>query len=294
MKIEVKNFCVEEGKKIKLKNYPTIVKPFYKNSDEYKRIQDKHFQKINELQNIFYSYKKYALLLIFQGMDASGKDGAIKHVMKGVSPEGSQTYSFKQPSTEELDHDFFWRIYKALPERGRIGIFNRSYYEEVLIVKVHPEILKSQELPPELMDEKKIWKSRYRSIVDIEKHLYNNGTKIIKFFLHLSEEEQRRRFLSRIDEPEKNWKFNIGDIKEREFWRDYMMAYEECITKTSTQKAPWYLIPADDKGNARIIISQIICNELKKLNLSYPVTDAEREKELQEIRGVLVQKESIK
>ena len=203
-------------------------------------------------------------------MDAAGKDGAIRHVMSGVNPQGCQVFSFKHPSAEELEHDFLWRTTRRLPERGRIGIFNRSYYEEVLIVRVHPEILRSQGLPDELLDEKTIWQERYRSIVDLEKHLHRNGTRIIKFFLHLSKEEQRKRFLERIDEPDKNWKFSLADIEERKFWKHYMKAYEACLSATSTKHAPWYVVPADDKENARLIISQIILDTLKELKMSYP------------------------
>jgi len=290
MKIDTRNFCVEAGKNIKLKKIPTRVEPFYLDKEDYKKKKEKHMHKFNELQELFYSYNKYALLIIFQGMDASGKDGAISHVMSGVNPEGCQTYNFKQPSTEDLKHDFFWREYKCLPESGRMGIFNRSYYEEVLVAKVHPEIIKSQRLPPELTDKNKIWKNRYKSIVDIERHLYNNGTHIIKFYLHLSEEEQKKRFLERIDQPDKNWKFSPADYKEREYWNEYMKAYEECINNTSTQRAPWYIIPADDKENARLIISQIINSKLKKLKMSYPIIDDEKKKELITIRESLTRK----
>lgn len=290
MKTDIEKFCVEEGKKVKLKKEPTRVKPLYVDKDDYKKQKEKHLHKFNELQELFYAYNKYALLIIFQGMDASGKDGAITHVMSGVNPEGCQTFNFKQPSTEDLDHDFFWRVYKCLPERGRIGIFNRSYYEDVLVVKVHPEILKKQQLPPELLDKNEVWKNRYKSIVDIEKHLYNNGTRIIKFFLHISEDKQKKRFLERIDEPDKNWKFSAADFKEREYWNDYMKVYEECINNTNTQRAPWYIIPADDKENARLIISQVINSVLKKLKMSYPAVDDEKKKELLAIRDSLTNK----
>jgi PPK2 family polyphosphate:nucleotide phosphotransferase len=292
MKTDIEIFCVEEGKKVNLKKVPTSVKPLYIDKDDYKRQKEKHIHKFNEMQELFYSYSKYALLIIFQGMDAAGKDGAISHVMSGVNPEGCQTFNFKQPSAEDLEHDFFWREYKCLPERGRIGIFNRSYYEDVLVVKVHPEILNNQQLPPELTDKNKVWKNRYRSIVDIERHLYNNGTRIIKFFLHISEDEQKKRFLERIDQPDKNWKFGAADFKEREFWNDYMKAYEECISNTSTQRAPWYIIPADDKENARIIISQIINSKLKKFKMNYPIADDEKKKELLAIRDSLTGKEN--
>jgi len=225
--------------------------------------------------------------LIFQGMDAAGKDGAIKHVMSGVNPQGCEVFSFKQPSAEELEHDFLWRSTRRLPERGRIGIFNRSYYEEVLIVRVHPEILRGQGLPDELLDEKTIWEERYRSIVDLEEHLHRNGTRIIKVFLHLSKDEQRKRFLERIDEPDKSWKFSISDIHERKYWKHYMKAYEACLSATSTHHAPWHVVPADDKENARLIVSQIVLNALNELKLAYPKTTAKRRQELKSIRKLL-------
>jgi PPK2 family polyphosphate:nucleotide phosphotransferase len=243
---------------------------------------------LSALQQLQYASNRYAVLLIFQAMDAAGKDGAIKHVMSGVNPQGCQVFSFKHPSAAELEHDFLWRTSQCLPERGRIGIFNRSYYEEVLIVRVHPEILRGQGLPDGLLDEKTIWKERYRSIVDLENHLHRNGTRIIKFFLHLSEEEQRKRFLDRIDEPEKNWKFSLADIEERKFWKQYMQAYEACLSATSTNIAPWYVVPADDKENARLIISRIILDTFKALKMSYPETDAKRRQELLSIRDQLM------
>jgi PPK2 family polyphosphate:nucleotide phosphotransferase len=220
-------------------------------------------------------------------MDAAGKDGVIKHVMSGINPEGCQVFSFKSPSVEDLQHDFLWRTTRDLPERGRIGIFNRSYYEEVLIVRVHPQILRAQEIPAGLVSKKNIWQQRYRSIKDFEKHLYYNGTRIIKFFLHLSKEEQQKRFLERIDDPVKNWKFSPADIKERGFWKQYMEAYEDCLTATSTNIAPWYVVPADDKENAWLIVSSIIVNALKDLKMSYPKLDAKRRQELQSMRRLL-------
>ena len=223
-------------------------------------------------------------------MDAAGKDGAIKHVMSGVNPQGCQVYSFKHPSADELEHDFLWRTTRCLPERGKIGVFNRSYYEEVIIVRVHPEILSSQGLPDEFLDKKTIWQDRYKSIVDLEKHLHRNGTKIIKFFLHLSKDEQQKRFLQRIDDPEKNWKFGLADIEERKFWKDYMDAYDDCLSATSTSNSPWYVVPADDKENARLIVSQIVLDTLKELGMTYPKTDAKRRQELQSIRKLLTKK----
>jgi PPK2 family polyphosphate:nucleotide phosphotransferase len=244
-------------------------------------------KKLSSLQNLLYADNHYSLLLIFQAMDAAGKDGAIKHVMSGVNPQGCQVFSFKHPSAGELQHDFLWRTTRDLPERGRIGIFNRSYYEEVLIAKVHPEILRAENIPEKLLDGKKIWEGRYRSIRDMEKHLHRNGTRIIKFFLHLSKEEQRKRFLERIDDPEKNWKFSRADIEERKFWKDYRKAYEACLGATSTERSPWFVVPADDKENARLIISEIIHSTLKGLGLSYPVAGRARRKELKAIRRQL-------
>jgi PPK2 family polyphosphate:nucleotide phosphotransferase len=236
------------------------------------------------LQRLLYASDLYALLLVFQGMDAGGKDGAIRHVMSGVNPQGCEVFSFKQPSAEELKHDFLWRTTCRLPERGRIGIFNRSYYEEVLVVRVHPEILRGQGLPDELLDEKSIWKERYRSVVDLENHLYRNGTRIIKFFLHLSKGEQRKRFLERIDEPDKNWKFSSADIHERKYWPHYMKAYEDCLTATSARHSPWHVVPADDKEQARLIVSQIVLDALNGLKMDYPKMTPKRRQELKSIR----------
>jgi PPK2 family polyphosphate:nucleotide phosphotransferase len=284
MNMHTKDFRVPEGTTVNLNKWPTRVKDIYKSKKQYKQALKKHIEELSDLQRLLYASNRYALLLIFQAMDAAGKDGAIRHVMSGVNPQGCQVFSFKHPSATELDHDFLWRTTQSLPEQGRIGIFNRSYYEEVLIVRVHPEILLNQGLPDELLDEKTLWKDRYRSIVDLENHLYRNGTRVIKFFLHLSEEEQRKRFLQRIDEPEKNWKFSLADIKERKYWKEYMQAYEACLSATSTETAPWYVVPADDKKNARLIISNVIVETLKSLNMSYPTTNKARQKELQAIR----------
>jgi PPK2 family polyphosphate:nucleotide phosphotransferase len=243
-----------------------------------------HVEQLTLLQRLHYASGRYALLLIFQGMDAGGKDGAIRHVMSGVNPQGCEVFSFKQPSAEELKHDFLWRTTCRLPERGRIGIFNRSYYEEVLVVRVHPQILRNQGLPDALLDEKTIWKERYRSIVELEEHLHRNGTRIIKFFLHLSKAEQRKRFLERIDEPDKNWKFSIADIHERKYWPHYMKAYEDCLNATNTHHVPWYVVPADDKDNARLIVSRIVLDALNDLKMSYPKTTAKRRRELKSLR----------
>jgi PPK2 family polyphosphate:nucleotide phosphotransferase len=288
MKIKSEEFRVKEGEKVDLKKWPTLVKPAYKSKKKYKKLLKKQVKELSELQRLHYASNRYAVLLIFQAMDAAGKDGAIRHVMSGVNPQGCQVFSFKHPSAEELEHDFLWRTTRHLPERGRIGIFNRSYYEEVLIVRVHPEILRSQRLPDGVLDEKTIWQERYRSIVDLENHLYRNGTRIIKFFLHLSEEEQRQRFLDRIDEPEKNWKLTLADIEERKIWKQYMHAYEACLGATSTKLAPWYVVPADDKKNARLIVSKIILDSFKSLKMDYPITDARRHQELLSIRQQLM------
>jgi PPK2 family polyphosphate:nucleotide phosphotransferase len=287
MKINIKKFRAREGRKVRLKEWPTRVKPFYKSKADYENFLAGHLENLSKRQSLLYAQNQYALLLIFQAMDAAGKDGAIKHVMSGVNPQGCQVFSFKHPSAQELEHDFLWRTTRCLPERGHIGIFNRSYYEEVLIVRVHPEILRSQDLPDEDLDGSKIWQHRYRSILDLEKHLHRNGTHIVKFFLHLSKEEQRRRFLARIDDPDKNWKLSRPDIEERGRWKDYQRVYEECLTATSTKIAPWYVVPADDKENARLIISQVILDSLDELKMSYPKPDKGHRKELQAIRKLL-------
>jgi PPK2 family polyphosphate:nucleotide phosphotransferase len=233
-----------------------------------------------------YAHDRYALLVIFQAMDAAGKDGVIKHVMSGINPMGCQVYSFKQPSQEEQDHDFLWRTTKCLPERGRIGVFNRSYYEEVLVVRVHPEFLDGQRLPDEALGAR-LWKHRYQSIVDFERHLVRNGTRVVKFFLHVSKEEQRERFLARIDTPEKNWKFGKTDVTERGLWNDYMRAYEQCLQATSTNEAPWYAVPADDKKNARLLVSEVLVQTMKRLKMRFPEPSAARIKELRAIRKQL-------
>jgi len=288
MKINSKEFRVPAGKKVSLKKWPTLVKPVYQSKEQYQKLLREQVEELSSLQRLLYASNQHAVLLILQAMDAAGKDGVIRHVMSGVNPQGFQVFSFNHPSAAELEHDFLWRATQCLPERGRIGIFNRSYYEEVLIVRVHPEILHSQGLPDGLLDEKTVWQGRYRSIIDLEKHLYRNGTRIIKFFLHLSEEEQRKRFLERIDDPNKNWKFSLADLEERKFWKQYMEAYEECLSATSTRNAPWYVVPADDKENARLIISQIILDTFKALKMSYPKPGAERQRELKSIRKQLM------
>lgn len=287
MKIDSDDYRVRPGKKFKLDDCPTVGKPFCTSKKQYQKLLADHVAQLTALQRLHYASNRYALLIIFQGMDAGGKDGAIRHVMSGVNPQGCEVHSFKQPTPNELEHDFLWRTTCVLPERGRIGIFNRSYYEEVLVVRVHPELLRSQGLPEELRDEKTVWDERYRSIVDLEGHLHRNGTRTVKVFLHLSKEEQRRRFLDRIEEPDKNWKFSTADIHERKYWKHYMDAYEECLKATSTHHAPWYVVPADDKDNARLIVSRIVLDTFRELKMAYPKTTPEREHELEAIRKLL-------
>jgi len=289
MKIKVKKYQVEKLKTFHLKKCPTDVKEFYESKKDYHKILKTQVNELRSLQQIHYASNRYSILLIFQGMDAAGKDGAIRHVMSGVNPQGCQVFSFQHPSAGELEHDFLWRTTCRLPERGRIGIFNRSYYEEVLITRVHPEILHSQGLPPELLNEKTIWQERYRSIVDFEAHLHRNGTRVIKFFLHQSKEEQRKRFLKRIDDPNKNWKLSFDDLKEREYWDDYMRAYDDCLSATSTEHSPWYVVPADDKKNARLIISSIILDVFKSLKLHFPKSSPKHREELELIRKGLLE-----
>jgi PPK2 family polyphosphate:nucleotide phosphotransferase len=288
MPIDISAFRVREGRTVDLKRWPTMVRPLYHSKAEYESLLADHVKKLSERQNLLYADDRYALLLIFQAMDAAGKDGVIKHVMSGVNPQGCQVFSFKHPSAEELDHDFLWRTTNCLPERGRIGIFNRSYYEEVLVVRVHPEILSREHLPDQPRASGSIWKQRYQSIVDLERHLHRNGTRIVKFFLHLSKAEQRRRFLARIDNPEKSWKFSAADVVERDRWKDYMAAYGDCLEATSTDRAPWYVVPADDKKNARLIVSQVLLDTMGRLKMHYPAPDRTRLKELQAIRRRLL------
>jgi PPK2 family polyphosphate:nucleotide phosphotransferase len=287
MRIKSNDFRVREGSRVNLKKWPTRVDPVYGSNEEYEDLLRKHVKALSAQQELLYASDRYALLLIFQAMDAAGKDGVIRHVMSGVNPQGCQVFSFKHPSATELKHDFLWRTTRELPERGRIGIFNRSHYEEVLIVRVHPAILRAEGVPDMGGDEKKVWHDRYRSIVNLESHLDRNGTRIIKFFLHLSKEEQRKRFIDRIDRPEKNWKFSPADVEERKYWKDYMQAYEKCLTATSTQRAPWYVVPADDKLNCRLIVSRILLDTVEGLKLSYPKTTPERRRELLLLRKKL-------
>jgi len=285
MHLDNGDFRVPAGAPVDLKKWPTRCEPFYTTTKHYQEMLSAHVKALSAQQELLYASDSYAVLLIFQAMDAAGKDGVISHVMSGVNPQGCQVYSYKHPSAAELKHDFLWRTTRDMPERGKIGIFNRSYYEEVLIARVHPEILQAERVP----EEKGPWKQRYRSIVDFENHMGRNGTRIVKFFLHLSKEEQRKRFLDRIDEPEKNWKFSLQDIEERKYWKDYMRAYEKCLSATSTKHAPWYVIPADDKLNARLIVSGIVRESIEALKMSYPKVSSARRRDLRAFRRQLAE-----
>jgi PPK2 family polyphosphate:nucleotide phosphotransferase len=279
-------FIIKPGAKISLKNYDPEYTGQYANKTDALGKLESDVEQIGKYQDILYADNKYALLIIFQAMDAAGKDGTIKHVMSGINPQGCQVYSFKSPSDEELDHDYLWRTSKSLPERGRIGIFNRSYYEEVLIVRVHPEILKNQQLP-QLPAGNEIWKQRFQDINNFEQYLTNNGIVLLKFFLNISKSEQKKRFLKRIDLPEKNWKFSVNDAKERAYWDDYMKAYEDAFNHTSTIRAPWYVIPSNNKWFARLTVADIICTKLKELNLKYPAVSDEHRQHLLKAKALL-------
>jgi len=281
------NLLVPPNKKIKLSDYDPGFTGKYKSKKEAQKKLSADLEKLAGLQDVLYAQDTYALLLIFQAMDAAGKDGIIKHIMSGVNPQGCQVFAFKAPSQEELDHDFLWRNMKALPERGRIGIFNRSYYEEVLVVRVHPEILMGQRIPPIEKKDKDIWKHRYEDINNVERYLTRNGIVILKFFLNVSKKEQKNRFLDRINQPEKNWKFAFGDIQERDRWNDYMEAYEDMFNATSTEWAPWHIIPADAKWFARAAIADIISDKLKSLDLRYPEVSDTHKKELLKAKKIL-------
>lgn len=280
-------FRIKEGSKLDLGKHDTGFTGDYTDKDQAAEDLQKNIERMAELQDVLYAQDTYSLLIIFQAMDAAGKDGAIKHVMSGLNPQGCQVVSFKQPSAEELDHDFLWRTQKALPERGRIGIFNRSHYEEVLVVRVHSGILQTQHLPEEVKGDKFVWRKRFKQIREWEEHLVENGTHILKFFLNVSKSEQKKRFLSRINEPEKNWKFSASDAKERGFWFDYMNAYEDAIGATSTELAPWYVIPADKKWFTRLAVSEVIVQKLESMNLHYPKVTKEHLAELQEAKKML-------
>ena len=283
-KLKLGDYRVQEGTAVRLADCPTRVKT--PKDDAYRQMLDAHIARLAKQQELLYASNQYALLVIFQAMDAAGKDSAIKHVMSGVNPQGCHVHTFKHPSATELEHDFLWRTTLALPARGEIGIFNRSYYEEVLIVRVHPEILAGEHLPPDGVVGK-LWKKRYRSICDLEEHLHRNGTRILKFFLHVSPEEQAKRLLARLDDPEKHWKWNAADIEERKHWDAYMKAYEDCLAATSTRECPWYVIPADDKEHAHLAISRAIVEALEALAMEYPKLSPMREEELQATRKLL-------
>ena len=281
------SFRVREGSGLKIGDRKTDDTGDYRSKKEAVLALERNVERLAALQDVLYAQNVYALLIIFQAMDAAGKDGAIKHVMSGLNPQGVQVFAFKQPSAEELDHDFLWRCARSAPERGRIGIFNRSYYEEVLVVRVHPQILQSQPLPESTKNDPLIWQKRFAQIRHYEDYLYENGIHVVKFFLNVSREEQKNRFLARLDTPEKNWKFSAADARERRFWDDYMKAYEEAIAATSTEKSPWYVVPADKKWFTRVAVSEIIIKKLESLDLRYPqVTDAHR-RELAEARKTL-------
>jgi PPK2 family polyphosphate:nucleotide phosphotransferase len=288
MKLHSEDYRAPEKQPVDLRRWPTKIKPAYTSQEHYQRLLSEHVGKLSALQELHYASNRYAVLLIFQAMDAAGKDGAIRHVMSGVNPQGCQVFSFKHPSPTELQHDFLWRTTLDLPERGRIGIFNRSYYEEVLIARVHRQILTDEGLPDQPRHDKTVWHDRYRSIRDLERHLHANGTRIVKFFLHLSKQEQRRRFLARIDDSNKNWKFSLADLHERKYWKKYMKAYEESLSATSSRDAPWYIVPADDKQNARLIVSQIVVESFERLDMAYPKVNAKRRRELQMFRTQLM------
>jgi len=286
--IQPSDYLVTGKKKVRLGDFPTRVPEFYEKKSDYRDLLGAMKDEINDLQRMMYAHGKYSMLLIFQAMDAAGKDGTIRAVMSGVNAHGIAVHAFTRPSTRELAHDFLWRTTLQLPSRGHIGVFNRSYYEEVLVARVHPSILEKQDLPDELLkDPAKLWQGRFESICDHEKHLHRNGTRVAKFFLHLSYDEQRERFLQRIDKPHKNWKFEDGDIRERRHWKEFQEAYEETIHATATPDSPWYIVPADDKKNMRLIVARIILEELRSLDMSYPEVSEERRRELQKDRKLL-------
>ncbi len=285
----VKTYRVEAGKGFKLKDYDPADTAHWRSKEHAEQALQQGIERMAELQDKLYAQDHWALLLIFQAMDAAGKDGAIKHVMSGVNPQGCQVYSFKAPSERELQHDFLWRTTCDLPERGHIGIFNRSYYEEVLVVRVHPEILENENLSPSLCG-KNIWQERFEDIQAFERHMWRNGTVIRKFFLHLSKKEQKKRFLDRLDEPGKNWKFSAADIRERDYWDDYQSAYEDMIRNTASKHAPWYVVPADNKWFSRLVVAEVIIHTLESLNLAYPKVEDDKRKELESAKKSLLKK----
>jgi PPK2 family polyphosphate:nucleotide phosphotransferase len=283
----LRKYRVTKGRKFRLKDHsPADTGSFVADKEKARATLQKDIERLAVLQDKLYAQDRWAILLIFQAMDAAGKDGTIKHVMSGVNPQGCEVYAFKVPSAEDLDHDFLWRTTKSLPERGRIGIFNRSYYEEVLVVRVHPELLERQKIPPRLVT-KDVWDDRYQSIADFERHLARNGTVILKFFLNVSRKEQKRRFLERLDEPDKNWKYSAADVKEREHWREYMRAYEDAIRATAAPHAPWYVVPADNKWFTRLVVGAAIVEALESLSLQYPKVGGAQKSELAAARKIL-------
>ena len=284
-----KSYRINDGKHFQLKDYDPADTGHWRSVDQAKEQLQKDIARMEDLQDKLYAQDRWAVLLIFQAMDAAGKDGTIKHVMSGVNPEGCQVTSFKTPSDTELQHDFLWRTNEHLPERGHIGIFNRSYYEEVLVVRVHPPLIENQKVPPSLVT-KDIWKERFEDIHCFEQHMTRNGTVIRKFFLHLSKKEQKKRFLVRLDDPDKNWKFSEADIRERDYWDDYQDAYEDMIRHTTSQHAPWYVVPADNKWFTHLVVAAAIVETLEDLNLSYPEVDAQKRKEVQAARKLLLKK----
>ena len=284
--IKSREFLVAHHRRWRLRDRPTAIEPLYSSKEEADELLHAHTERLSDLQQVLYAANRYALLVIFQGMDAAGKDGAIRHVMSGVNPQGVEVFSFGHPSAAELEHDFLWRTVLRLPARGHIGIFNRSYYEEVLVPRVRPHILRAEGVPASGSDPN-LWQGRYQSIVDFERHLFRNGTRVVKLFLHLSKSEQRGRLLARLDDPHKNWKLSLDDVRDRKSWSRYMDAYEACLQATNTRSAPWYVIPADDKPNARLIVSQVLIDALTALQLRYPRVDASRRRELRAIRRML-------
>lgn len=282
-----KPFRVSKGDDFRLKDYEPADTGRMKDKKEAKKILEHSRNLLSEYQEKLYAQDRWALLVIFQAMDAAGKDGAVKHVMSGINPQGCDVTSFKAPSKEELDHEYLWRAHKAVPQRGKIGIFNRSYYEEVLVVRVHQDLLNAQELPKELIS-KSIWEERYEDINNFEKYLVRNGVIVMKFFLHLSKGEQKKRFLERLEMPEKNWKFSMADVKERAYWKDYQKAYEEMIQKTASKHAPWYVIPADNKWFTRLAVASAIIHKLHSLDLQFPEVDDDKKKELAQVRNALL------
>jgi len=287
MTLDTKDFQAPPGDDVNLRKRPTHIDPVYTSKAQYETLLEAQVAKLRTMQLLHYAANTHAILLILQGTDTAGKDGVIAHVMSGVNPQGCRVYSYKAPTEDELEHDFLWRTTRNLPERGRIAIFNRSYYEETLVVRVHPEILKREAIPDAPRHDKKVWRERFRSINDFEKHLHVNGTRVVKIFLHLSKSEQKVRLLERIDDPEKNWKFSDADMKERAFWDDYARAFEDCLTATNTGHAPWYIVPADDKNNARLIVARVLLDTFERLDMSYPETSAARRAHLRAIREEL-------